>query len=43
MVEAEEVRARRSLAGDAVASVKFWLGTSKQEFIENRGVKCKRQ
>ena len=42
MVEAEEVRAHWRLAGDAMASVKFWPGTTKQEFIENQGVKCKR-
>ena len=42
-IAAEEVRARRRLAGDAAASVKFRLGTLKREFIVNRRVKCKRQ
>ena len=43
MVDAEVVRARQRLVGDAVASVKFQPGTSKREFVENQGVKCKRQ
>ena len=43
MVEAEEVRARRRLAGDAAASVEFRSGTLLCEFEVNRGVKCERQ
>ena len=37
MVVAEEVRARRCLAGDAAASNKIRLGTLKQEFKVSRG------
>ena len=36
MVATEEVRARRRLAGDAVASNKFWPGTLEQEFKVSR-------
>ena len=32
MFAAEEVHARRRLAGDAAASIKFWPGTLKWEF-----------
>ena len=42
-IAAEGVRARRCLAEDAVASVKFQPRTLKQEFIVNRGVKCEHQ
>ena len=38
MVAAEEVRARRRLAGDAVASVKFRPRTVRREFEASRGV-----
>ena len=37
MFATEEVRAHRRLAGDVVASNKFWLGTFKQEFEVSRG------
>ena len=43
MVAAEEVRARRRLARDAVASNKIQPGTLKQEFEVSRGVKLERQ
>ena len=38
MFAAEEVRACRRLAGDAVASNKFWPGTLEWEFEVCRGV-----
>ena len=37
LVEAEEVHARRRLAGDVAASVKFRPGTLKCEFEVNQG------
>ena len=38
MVEAEEVRARRRLVGDAAASVKFRPRTVRREFEASWGV-----